>query len=76
MKYERCIYPINLHPAIKELVETRLAWDLPTEKIADDVGCSLNHFRHLENGSAVPGFKILNSWADTLGFEVTLRPKK
>lgn len=24
MKYERCIYPINLHPVIKELVESRL----------------------------------------------------
>ena len=76
MKYERCIKQVNVHPVVKELTETRLAWDLSTDTVAERIGCSINHFRHLENGSNVPGFRVLNSWADTLGFEVTLRPKK
>ena len=73
MRYERCIQDIDVHPIIKKLVEARLAWDLTTEAIASRAGCSINHFRHLENGSNVPGFKLLNSWASALGYEVALK---
>ncbi|MDB5605231.1 MAG: hypothetical protein JWP25_2131 [Bradyrhizobium sp.] len=76
MRHERGIEALDLHPIIKCLVETRLAWQLSVSDIAARMGSSYFTLRRYERGAEFPSGKMLLKWVDVLGFELVLRHKK
>ena len=76
MRHEREIEALDLHPIIKCLVETRLAWQLSVADIADRMGSSYSTLRRYERGDEFPSGKMLLKLVDVLGFELALRHKK
>ena len=76
MKHEREMEALHLHPIIKCLVETRLAWQLSVADIADRMGSSYSTLKRYERGDEFPSGKMLLKWVDVLGFELALRHKK
>ena len=76
MKHERRIEALDLHPIIKCLVETRLAWQLSVSDIAARMGSSYFTLKRYERGAEFPSGKMLLKWVDVLGFELVLRHKK
>jgi predicted transcriptional regulator len=76
MRHERGIEALDLHPIIKCLVETRLAWQLSVPDIAARMGASYFTLKRYERGAEFPSAKMLLKWVDVLGFELVLRHKK
>jgi transcriptional regulator with XRE-family HTH domain len=76
MRHERGIEALDLHPIIKCLVETRLAWQLSVSDIAARMGSSYFTLKRYERGAEFPSGKMLLKWVDVLGFELVLRHKK
>ena len=76
MRHERAIEALDLHPIIKCLVETRLAWQLSVSDIAARMGSSYFTLKRYERGAEFPSGKMLLKWVDVLGFEIVLRHKK
>jgi predicted transcriptional regulator len=76
MRHEREIEALDLHPIIKCLVETRLAWQLSVADIADRMGSTYFTLKRYERGDEFPSGKMLLKWVDVLGFELALRHKK
>jgi ribosome-binding protein aMBF1 (putative translation factor) len=76
MKHERRIEALDLHPIIKCLGETRLAWQLSASDIAARMGSSYFTLKRYERGDEFPSGKVLLKWVDVLGFELVLRHKK
>ena len=76
MRHEREMEALDLHPIIKCLVETRLAWKLSVADIADRMGSSYFTLKRYERGDEFPSGKMLLKWVDVLGFELVLRHKK
>jgi transcriptional regulator with XRE-family HTH domain len=76
MRHERGIEALDLHPIIKCLVETRLAWQLSVSDIAARMGSSYFTLKKYERGAEFPSGKMLLKWVDVLGFEMVLRHKE
>jgi len=76
MRHERGIKAPDLHPVIRSLVETRLAWQLSVSDIAARMGSSYSTLKRYEAGAEFPSGKMLLKWVDVLGFELVLRHKK
>ena len=76
MRHERGIKALDLHPIIKCLVETRLAWQLSASDVASRMGSSYFTLKRYERGAEFPSGKMLLKWVDVLGFELVLRHKK
>jgi hypothetical protein len=76
MRHERGIEALDLHPIIKCLVETRLAWQLSVSDIAARMGSSYFTLKKYETGAEFPSGKMLLKWVDVLGFELALRHKE
>jgi hypothetical protein len=76
MRHERGIKALDLHPIIKCLVETRLAWQLSVSDVASRMGSSYFTLKRYERGAEFPSGKMLLKWVDVLSFELVLRHKK
>lgn len=78
MIHERYIKPVNVHPIVARLAEVRLAWGLTIEDVADRTGIKPITLRRYELGSTEysPSFKTIARWAEVLGYEISLWPKK
>lgn len=76
MKHDDFVEDANLDPLIRRLVETRKAWQLSATEIADRISSDYNTFRRYETGERFPSGKKLVQWADVLGFELSLWPKR
>lgn len=61
---------------VKDLAETRRAWNLPVEEIAFRIECAPNTLQKYECGMRLPCTENLIRWADVLGFELALKPKE
>lgn len=76
MKHEPDVAPAQIDPIIRRLVEVRLAWKLSLNDVANRCGGDLNTFKRYENGTRFPSGKTLARWADVLGYELSIWPKK
>jgi DNA-binding transcriptional regulator YiaG len=76
MRHKRTIEASDLHPIIRCLVETRLAWQLSISDVASRMGSSYFTLKRYERGAEFPSGKMLLKWVDVLGFELVLRHKK
>jgi len=78
MRHEREFKYVNAHPVVQRLTEVRMAWGLSIEEVASRIGCGANTLRRYEIGHAGnnPSFKLIARWAEVLGFELNLWPKK
>jgi DNA-binding XRE family transcriptional regulator len=74
--HDRAIIAANVHPVIRRLTEVRLAWQMSTVAVARRIGCHHRTFLAMESGEKEPSFKTLKKWADVLGYEINLWPKK
>lgn len=63
-------------PIIRELREIRLAWKMPVEHVAFQADLGVRTLQYLERGDREPTLGTLERWADVLGYELVLRPKK
>jgi hypothetical protein len=54
MRHERGIEALDLHPIIKCLVETRLAWQLSVSDIAARMGVQLFHAEKVRERRRIP----------------------
>lgn len=75
-KPESYAQPTFVHPLIREMTEIRRAWKLTRQDIAARAGYAYTTICHVEAGQRYPGLRLLQDWADVLGYEVVLRPKK
>ncbi|MCS3690922.1 helix-turn-helix domain-containing protein [Bradyrhizobium elkanii] len=76
MRHERDIIPAHVDPIIRRLTEVRLAWNLSLNDVANRCGADLNTFKRYENGARYPSGKMLARWADVLGYELSIWPKR
>ena len=76
MRHERLIVSAGAHPVFRRLTEARLAWKLSRAKVAAKMGCSPKTLQKIETGLISPSLSLLISWADALGYEITLWPRK
>lgn len=58
------------------LVRQRCAWGLTREYIADKCQCSLHTIINVERGMSKASVDLLSRWAEVLGFELTIKPKR
>jgi transcriptional regulator with XRE-family HTH domain len=75
MRHEPDITVSAAHPVVRRLTEIRIGWNLTTEYMAEKIGCSATTVNHMESGRRDPGFKVLMRWAESLGYDVALKPK-
>ena len=68
--------PDHVEPVIRRLIETRRAWQLSANDVANRCGSDLNTFRRYERGDTFPSAKTLIRWAAVLGFELSLWPRR
>jgi transcriptional regulator with XRE-family HTH domain len=76
MIHERYIKPMHVHPIIGRLTEIRLAWQLSIKDLAERIGIRATVLGKYERGRLFPNLKTLIRWADVLGYELNLWPKK
>jgi transcriptional regulator with XRE-family HTH domain len=78
MIHERYIKPVNASPVVRRLTEVRMAWGLSIEAVAERIGCQPATLRKYELGlpNYNPSFNVICRWADVLGFELSIWPKK
>lgn len=61
---------------IKQLRKIRRDQELSQEAVAAAAALDKGHISQLEVGRRVPNLSTLTSWANALGYELTLRPKE
>ena len=76
MKHEPAITKANVLPVIRRLTETRIAWGLSVDDIAERIGCAAGTLSKYEGGQNGPSLFMLICWAEVLGFELSLWPKR
>lgn len=76
MRHEPGIIRANLNPLVERLVRIRMGWGMAAPEIAKRCSISENGFYMIESGYKDPSFKMLNRWADVLGYDLSLRPKQ
>jgi transcriptional regulator with XRE-family HTH domain len=76
MIHERYIKPISAAPVIVRLTEVRLAWGLSIREVAARIGCDEETLGKYERGKIFPKGRYLVKWAEVLGYELSIWPKK
>lgn len=76
MIHERYIKPVDVHPVVRRLAESRIAWGMSQRDIAKRIGCDQPKLANYELGKLLPSMKTLMRWADVMGFELSLWPKE
>jgi transcriptional regulator with XRE-family HTH domain len=67
---------IPLSPIVRELREIRVAWKMAVERVALQADLGVRTLKYLESGEHEPTLQTLERWADVLGYELVLRPKR
>ena len=65
----------ELHPVIGELRAVRRAWKLSQTELGYKSGIGRTFISMVENGHVRASFVNVVQWADTLGYEIVLKPK-
>lgn len=66
----------HITPYVKILVEKRKSDGTSLYELSEKSGYSVDHLMKLECGHRLPSVSMLNAWAETLGFEVTMKLKE
>lgn len=74
MIHERHINAVHVHPIVERLTAVRMSWQLSLEYVAGRIPCRRDTLRKYETGIQQPSLKLLDRWADVLGYETSLRP--
>lgn len=75
MKSPRLSIDRDLHPVIGELRAARKGWKLSQSEVAERAGLGRTFISMAETGHRGVSFGLVTQWADTLGYEVILKPK-
>jgi transcriptional regulator with XRE-family HTH domain len=66
----------RLSNVVQSLKEIRLAWQFPVSRIAAKANVQSRSILHWEAGQVSPTIRMLEKYADALGYEIVLRPKQ
>lgn len=64
-----------IYEIARQLANARKESGLTIDDLADKSGYSINFLKHLECGKSTPSFGALTAWAQSLGYEVTIKKK-
>lgn len=67
---------VMVHRVVLALTIIRKAWKLTRQEIADRMGTHQETIWRYETDRNDPRISVLERWADTLGYEIVLRPKQ
>lgn len=64
-----------IYPVVKKLADKRRADEMSLGELSDKSGYSIDHLMKMECGHRTPSMMALNTWAETLGYEIILKLK-
>ena len=65
----------NRHPVITDLTTSRRNLGLSQEELSDRMGYARGNLSTYELGRSAPNMRFLTTWAQALGFDITLKPR-